>query len=91
MNLLELITDPSSQQLSMSRLCLPLTLGLDAFWVAAVIMGWPPIYAVSPVSGMLSAITGIVAGIYGLSTVKSTGVFNTIRDAIGQIKERKPI
>ena len=68
MRFIELITDPSSGQLSMSRTMLPCVLALDALWVLAVCHHIPGNAVVSPVSSMLGIVTGAVCGIYGLST-----------------------
>ena len=48
MKIVELITDPSSQQLSMSRLCLPVVVAIDLGWVVSAVMGWPPKEALNP-------------------------------------------
>jgi len=77
----EAIIDPACQQLSMSRICLPLTLGMDLFWVAAVVMNWPPKEALAPVSSMLGVITGAVCTIYSLSTVKGGGIAERVKTA----------
>jgi hypothetical protein len=80
MKIVELITDPSSQQLSMSRLCLPVVVALDIGWVVAAVMGWPPKEALNPVSSMLGVITGGICGVYGLSTVKTgSGIVERIK------------
>jgi len=73
MKIVELITDPSSQQLSMSRLCLPVVVAIDLGWVVSAVMGWSPKEALNPVSAMLGVITGGICGVYGLSTVKTGG------------------
>ncbi len=67
--LVELITDPSSKELSMSRFLLPWMLLLDAAWAYAAVKGWPPKEALGPVSSMLGLCTGAVCGIYGLNSV----------------------
>jgi len=80
MKIVELITDPNSQQLSMSRLCLPVVVAIDLGWVVAAVMGWPPKEALNPVSSMLGVITGGICGVYGLSTVKAgSGIVERIK------------
>ena len=68
---IELVIDPSSGQLSMSRLLLPWVLLLDAAWAYAAVKGWTPKDALAPVSSMLGVCTGAICGVYGLSTFKS--------------------
>ncbi|OGP69704.1 MAG: hypothetical protein A2Y80_02250 [Deltaproteobacteria bacterium RBG_13_58_19] len=65
----ELITDPSSKELSMSRFLLPWLCLLDAAWALAAVKGWPPKDSYGPVSSMLGIVTGAVCGIYGLNSV----------------------
>jgi hypothetical protein len=67
--LMELITDPNSRELSMSRFMLPWVCLLDAAWTYAVVKGWPPKEAFGPVSSMLGVVTGAICGIYAGSSI----------------------
>lgn len=66
--LVELISDPSSGELSMSRLGLGVLLLLDATWVGFCIAGIPPSGLAVPVSSMLATITGAVCTVYGVNS-----------------------
>lgn len=64
----ESLTDPSSKQLSMSRICSWCFFCLDLVWAAACIAGLPPKDAYAPVSNMLAVCTGAAFGAYGVNS-----------------------
>ena len=66
--IVEAIVDPSSRELSMSRIASGVMLLLDAVWLIVVIAGLPPHQAFAPVSSMLSACTVATFGAYGLNS-----------------------
>ena len=68
MRLSEFITDPSSNALSMSRLCLGIIVCMDIIWVFSCIKGIPPANLVAPVSSMLGVVTGAICGVYGANS-----------------------
>lgn len=68
MRLTEFLTDPSSNQGSMSRVCLLIIVCMDVVWTVTCIMGIPPANIVAPVSSMLGIVTGAIAGIYGANS-----------------------
>ena len=83
MRLIELITDPTSNQLSMSRLGLAFILVMDIAWATCAIAGVTPSNLVSPVSTMLAAVTGAVAGIYGVNSFGGAWRGGSISIAVG--------
>ena len=64
----EFVTDPSSGEFSMSRLCLGVLVFMDMAWAITCIMGLPPESLVSPVCSLLSTVTGAVCGVYGVNS-----------------------
>lgn len=68
MSILELITDPTSEQLSMSRLGLLLMLIISIVWTIGCILNIPPKHTVVPVCSMLGTITVGVCTIYAANS-----------------------
>jgi hypothetical protein len=80
---IEFLIDASVDKLSANRLCLFIVIGLVIYWVRACVNGYPPQYAVAPVSYMLGAVTTAICGIYAVSTYSSGNPFGGIIQKFG--------
>jgi predicted metal-binding membrane protein len=61
---------------------------MDLGWVVAVALRLPDPRTVDPVCNMLGIVTGAVAGIYGFSTVKSSGVIETVKETMKKVFQK---
>ena len=82
-NLVESIIDPSSKELSMSRIASGCFVVLDIAWVVGCFLQLPHVSAYTPVSSMLAICTGAAFAAYG---VNSGG--RTIATAWGYVRSR---
>ena len=82
-HLVESIIDPSSKELSMSRIASGCFVVLDIAWVIGVFLQLPHPNAYTPVSSMLGICTGAAFAAYGIN---SGG--RTITAAWGYVKSK---
>jgi hypothetical protein len=67
-SLLYFLIDPAGGGLSASRLASLVMILLDAVWMIACILGYPPKEAYTPVSAMLGGVTGAAFGAYAANS-----------------------
>ena len=67
-HLVESIIDPSSKELSMSRIASGCFVVLDVAWVIGCFFHWPHTSAYTPVSSMLAICTGAALAAYGVNS-----------------------
>ena len=67
-HLVESLIDPSSKELSMSRIASGCFVILDFIWIFGCFFHWPHTSAYTPVSSMLAVCTGAAFAAYGVNS-----------------------
>jgi hypothetical protein len=79
------VLDSKSGDYSASRAGIIFMMVMDAIWMLTFMLGWNrcPQWAVTPVSAMLGAVTGAVAGVYWGSTYTSGNSWMAMGSSVG--------